>query len=335
MQKLTFYDRQRIEFYLKFKRVSKRSIAKLIHRDHSVIIREIKLHKPQLGPYSAELAQKAAKRKAKNTNKKKLDKCQELKDYVKDRLLEDWSPEQIAGRLIEHPPPEMKEAKVKTVSTEPIYQFIYHEAKEGGENRKLYKHLRRNQPKRQKRGQRKSQQVKIPDRISIHQREEVINLKQRYGDFESDNIEGKRSTPPISIQRERKTMYVVIHRLKSKEAKETNKVLEKTIKYFGQSFVKSITFDNGSEDFYHAKLRQKYNIKTYHCDPCSAWQKGAVENTNGLIRQYIPKRADTKKISQKYIKFVQGKLNQRPRKSLNYLTPEEVMDTVLKQRVVH
>lgn len=330
MSKLSFYDRTRIEYYLNFKQLSLRDIAKLIHRDHSVVIREVNRHKPQFIPYNAELAQKAADRKAKNTNKKKLDKCPELKNYVVVGLANDWSPEQIAGRLKEHPPPELEESKVKTLSTEPIYQFVYHEAKVGGQNGKLYKHLRRNQPKRQKRGQRKAQQVKIPDRVSIHQRTEDINLKKRYGDFESDNLEGKKSSPPISVQKERKSMYVIIHKLKSKEAKETNKALTKTIKYFGPEFVKSITFDNGSENFYHTKIRQKYNVQTYHCDPYSAWQKGGVENTNGLIRQYIPKGSDTKNINQKYLKFVQNRLNSRPRKGLGYLTPDEVLSSVIK-----
>lgn len=329
MQKLTFHDRSRIEFYLNFKRLSLREIAGLIGRNHTIVIREIKRHKPQFSPYNAELAQKAADRKAKNTNKKKLDKCPDLKDYVGTRLLEQWSPEQIAGRLKERPPSELINATIKTLSTESIYQFVYHEADVGGQDGKLYKQLRRHQPKRQKRGQRKHQQVKIPDRISIHHRSQDINLKKRYGDFESDNIEGKKSSPPISVQKERKSMYVIIHKLKSKEAKETNKALEKTINYFGQEFVKSITFDNGSENFYHAKLRQKYDLKTYHCDPYSAWQKGGVENTNGLIRQYIPKGTDLKIIKQKDLMFVQNRLNQRPRKGLNYLTPEEVLSSVI------
>jgi IS30 family transposase len=318
MQKLTFYDRQRIEYYLNFKRLSLRDIGKLICRDHTVVIREINLHKPQFSPYSAELAQKAADRKAKNTNKKKLDKCEILRDFIEERILEDGSPEQIAGRIVEHSPPELKTAKVKIICPETIYQHIYQKAEEGGKNGKLYKHLRRHQPKRQKWGQRKSQQVKIPNRTSIHEREEVINLKKRYGDLESDNLEGKRSSPPISVQRERKSMYIVLRKLKSKEAQETNKALIKTIKYFGPHFIKSITFDNGSENFYHTEIKQKYDVQTYFCDPFKAWQKGGVENTNGLIRQYVPKGMDMKNIDQKYLKFVQNRLNTRPRKNLSY-----------------
>jgi IS30 family transposase len=330
MQKLTFYDRQRIEYFLNFKKLSKRSIGKLIHRDHSVVIREIKLHKPQFAPYNAELAQKAANRKARNTNQRKLDKCKILKKFVEARIMDDWSPQQISGRIAEHSPPELKEAKVKTLCTETIYQHIYKKAEDGGENSKLYKHLRRHRPKRQKQGQRKSQQVKIPDRVSIHEREEVINLKQRYGDLETDNLEGKKSSPPLSVQKERKSMLVIIHKLKSKEAKEKNKSLNKTINYFPQGFVKSITLDNGSENSHHALIKQKHNIQTYFCDPYSAWQKGGVENTNGLIRQYIPKGTDMNTINQKYLNYIQDRLNNRPRKSLDYLTPQEVMDTVLK-----
>lgn len=335
MSNLTFPERQKIEFYLNFHRLSLRNIAKLIYRDHTVVIREIARHKPQFSPYSAELAQAAADRKAKITNSKKLDKCPELKAYVTARLLDDWSPEQIAGRLKKHPPPELKEARIKTLSMEPIYQYVYREAEEGGENVKLYKHLRRRQPHRLKWGQRKKRAVLIPEKVSIHQREEAINSKKRYGDFEIDMLEGKRGKGAVSNHYERKMMLVILHKLPNKKAEETTEAIKKTCESLPPRFVQSMTYDNGSENAGHCEIRDEYEIKTYFCDPFKAWQKGGIENSNGLIRQYIPKGTDMETVTPNKLKFIQDRLNNRPRKSLNYLTPNEVLSSVIKQRVVH
>lgn len=334
MQKLTFYDRQRIEYYLNFEQVSLRQIGKLIHRSHTIVIREVERHKPQFGPYGAELAQVAADRKAKLTNKKKLDKCTELKDYVEARLLEQWSPEQIAGRLKTIPPPELKKALVKTLCPETIYQHVYQKAEVGGENQKLYKQLRRHQKKRQKWGKRKHQQVNIPEKVSISLREEVINNKERYGDFEIDMLEGKRGKGAVSNHYERKMMLVILHKLPNKKAEETTEATKKTCESLPPRFIQSITYDNGGENAEHTIIRDEYELKTFFCEPFKPYQKPGVENANGLIRQYIPKGTDMETITPKYLKCVQNRLNSRPRKGLGYLTPNEVLSNVIKQRVV-
>jgi len=122
MSNLTFYDRRRIEYYLNFRSLSLRKTAKLIGRYHSVVLREVKRNKSNYGLYDANLAQAIAKRKARNTNKHKLDKHEALKDYVIKKLKSDWSPQQIAGRLKTNSPPELKD---KYICTETIYQYIY------------------------------------------------------------------------------------------------------------------------------------------------------------------------------------------------------------------
>jgi IS30 family transposase len=326
MSNLTFYDRQRIEYYLNFKQVGLRDIAKFIGRNVSIVSREIKRNKPQLVPYNAELAQKAAERKRKNTNTKKLEKCEALKDYVRSKLNEDWSPEQIAGRLIEHPPPELKKARAKTVCAETIYQHIYNQ--NDGEDR-LYHHLRRNQPKRQKQGKRKYRAQIIPDRTSIDQRPEIINNKERYGDLETDLVLGRYAKEAVQTAYERKAMYAILQKIASKKAEEAKDALVETIENFPPNFIKSITYDNGSENTKHTNLKRDYGLETYFCDTYAAWQKGGVENLNGLIRQYIPKKTDLRTLTQERLKFIEKRLNTRPRKSLNYLTPCEVMSNVL------
>lgn len=331
MSNLTFYDRQKIEFYLNFKRLSLRDIAKLVVRDVSVISREITRHKPQFSLYNAEIAQRAAERKARNTNKKKLDKCPELKKLVDKEIKEDYSPDQIAGRLKKHPPPDIVTFKVKSLCPETIYQYIYEDAAEGGE---LYTHLRQHKPKRQKLGQRKKR-VFIPGKVSIHQRPDEINLKERYGDFEIDMIEGKKGKEAISNHYERKMMLTILHKIPNKKAQETTEAMKKTCEKFPPRFIKSMTYDNGTENAGHREIRDEYTIDTYFCDPFKSWQKGGVENSNGLVRQYIPKGADIGTVSPKYLKYVQDKLNNRPRKSLGYLTPNEVLSKVLKKEVLH
>ncbi len=169
MKKLTFYDRQRIEYYLNFKQISLRQIARLIARNHRVVAREVKLHKPQLSPYSAELAQAAAERKSHFTNTKKLDKSWQLKRYVKTGIEQNWSPEQIAGRLKRYPPAELSSVgAVLTICPETIYQYVYTTKDLDQQGKALYCHLRRSEPTRLKRGKRQKQTIFIPEKVSIH-----------------------------------------------------------------------------------------------------------------------------------------------------------------------
>lgn len=321
---LTFYDRERIEYYLHFKRLSLRKIAGFIGRNHTVVIREVKRNKPQFFPYNAELAQKAADRRSHYTNKRKLDKDESLKDYVRARLRDDdWSPQQIAGRLKKHPPPELNK---QSVCMETIYQYIYCQA--DGEER-WFPCLKRAKRQRQRRYNRKPQKVSIPDRVSIQQREETINSKLRYGDWESDTLSFSRQKPALSVQYERKAMLVKIHKLTDKGAEETKEAITKTLDDFPGYFNKSMTFDNGGEGAKHQELKEVFNIQTYFCDPYKSWQKGGVENINGLLRRYLPRRTNLVKIENEQILIIQELLNNRPRKTLNYLTPNEVINKEL------
>ena len=326
MSNLTFYDRQRIEFWLGIKQVSMRDIAGFINRDVSVVSRELKRHKPQLSHYNAELAQRAADRKSKFTNKKKLEKSEKIKSYIEDQLKEDWSPDQIAGRLKKHPPPELKKACVKMVCAETIYQHIY--SQEEGEPR-LYKHLRTHRKKRMQWGKRKPRGITIPDRTPISERPKLINQKERCGDLEADLLCGKRQKEAVSVHYERKTMHVNLEKVSSMEAPINLEALKETIESFPPEFVKSITFDNGGENAEHTKLKTAYDIETYFCEPGKAWQKGGVENMNKLLRQYIPKGTDIKNINQDYLDFIKKRLNNRPRKTHNYLTPSEVLSDAI------
>ena len=171
----------------------------------------------------------------------------------------------------------------------------------------------------------------IPDRISIHQRPSVVERKGRFGDWESDLMEGNRnSTQVLSVQKELRSQHVFLRKLKDKSADETRKDINRKLKPPPKSLRRTMTFDNGRENTQHMKLTKSLGIKTFFCDPYSSWQKGSVENIIGLIRQYIPKGTDLSTVSDEYIQELQNKLNNRPRKCLGYKTPHQVLSKHLK-----
>jgi len=322
-RRLSYYERQIIETSLAAGR-SARAIARVIGRDHSVVSREIKRNKGQLFPYSSGLAQKATWRRAKYTNTKKLIKDWRLCLYVTNRLHELWSPEQIAGRLKSHPPEFLSG---KSVGHEAIYRFIYDEDKGAPW---LYHKLRRTHPLRQPQGQRKSnQRTIIPDRTPISARPEVVNRKERYGDWESDGMEFQRKRKGlVSVQKERKSHLLRLTKLETKQAKETRAAIENVLEELPREFIQSITFDNGGEAAEHYRIKEEYNLETYFCDTYCAWQKGSVENIIGLLRQYLPKRSDISALTENDLYAIQERLNNRPRKSLNYQTPNEIFKQI-------
>lgn len=190
----------------------------------------------------------------------------------------------------------------------------------------LYKNLRRSKWLRQKRGKRKYRAQTIPDRTSIHLRDEEINERKIIGHFESDTVEFRKQRAVLSVQYERKVQLARITKLETKKAEDTEFALSKTLEDSPPELRRSITFDNGTENVKHINLKETYEIKTYFCDPYSAWQKGGVENMNGLIRQYLPKKTNLAKVSENDILEIQESLNNRPRKGLGYLSPNEALN---------
>jgi len=320
MQILTYYERQRIEYYSRLK-LSTRAIARKLKRDHSVIGRELRRNTRPGKRYSAQEAQRLADLKAKKTNKRKLEKDYFLHDFVISRLKDGWSPEQIAGRLKNNPPRELQGI---SVSHEAIYQYIYE-----GEGRfeHLYPLLRRKQSKRRKKLSRKHHKTRILERISIHQRNPEINERKRFGDWESDTVEfRRRKQEKLSVQYERKARLVRMHRVLNKTAEETEHALRKTIESLPQELFQTITFDNGTEGANHRVIRDEYGLATFFCDSYASWQKGGVENANGLIREYLPLDTDLSGYTDYEIYTIQERLNNRPRKVLGYKTPNEVIN---------
>jgi len=319
LSRITFYEREKIELYLKMGK-SRRWIGKRLCRSHTDIIREINRNSNPYFPYRAADAQRLFESRQNKKNRKKLAKLEyvKLREYVVNKLQEDLSPDQIAGRLKEQPPLELKGM---TISHESIYQYIYN-----GEGRfeYLYPHLRTKRYKRQRRFSRKKHsKISIPERISIHFRPPEVNLKERIGDWETDSLTFSKQKEVLSAQYERKIMLCRLHKLPNKTALETENAIADSIESLPKEMWKTITRDNGTENANHLNTLRNFEIQSYYCDPYCSWQKGGTENLNKLIRQYLPKRTDISKITDDDICVIQEKLNNRPRKSLNYLTPNE------------
>lgn len=322
---LTKYDREMLEYWLRTKQ-SLRSIAVVMRRSHSVLSKEIRKNGGgERKKYRADKAQKVYEERKHQSRRGKLEMDEELCNYVEKRLAEEWSPEQIAGRLKKFPPEHLRG---KYISHESIYYWIYEKAEK---YKQLHKNLRTHRPKRKKYGKRKHKKTAIPSRVSIHERPETITHKLRYGDWESDTMEFQRNSkrPPLSVQYERKSQLVRIHKLEDKSAEETKQALLKTAESVPRELFHSMTFDNGTEGTKHTILREYYGIDTYFCDPFASWQKGGVENMNKLLRQYLPRSTNLHDLSDEQLKIIQERLNNRPRKSLNYQTPNEVIQKVV------
>jgi transposase, IS30 family len=324
---LTFYDRQRLQYWLRT-RQSLRTIAKIMRKNHSVISREIKRNSSRgRTGYRADLAQAQTERRRHAKRQGKLDKYLELKKYVIKKLGEGWSPEQIVGRL---KCISAEKTGGVTVSHETIYYYIYHKAEKW---ERLYRLLPQRQVKRRKWGGRKVKKAIIPERIPIFERPEIVDKRKRFGDWESDNLEFKHNLTKgaVSVQCERKAGLIRLHKLEHKKSPEdTLQALISTYESVPPDLTKTCTFDNGTENHHHTKLRDIYNLDTYFCRAYASWQKGSVENVNKLLRRYLPRNTALDSLSDDDLHTIQEKLNNRPRKRLNYKTPNEVINEYFK-----
>ena len=286
-----------------------RSIGKALNRSPGTISDEIKRNKVD-GRYDPKKANHKAyvKRKYSKHQGMKVANNKELRDYVENRLINDWSPEQISGRIKEI------DKHIKYVGKDGIYKFVG-----SVYGRNLEKNLRHHK----KRGKR-NKVGKLKDRTFIDKRPKIIDDKSRYGDWEGDFIvSGKNGKGVLLVLYERKSMYVVIRKIMSRKTYVVNRHIHDITGGF--ICFNSLTLDNDISFKKHIELSDMIDSPIYFCHPYHSWEKGGVENINKLIRQYVYKRSDISKYSDRYIQKIQDKLNNRPRKTLLYKTPLEVM----------
>lgn len=323
MKQFTLEDREILEDLLR-RGVSYRGIGLRLHKSHSSIGDEIKRNNCVDGRYRSVQAHKKARiRNIQKRRRPKIEISPGLKLFIVCKILcEQWSPEQIDRVL------RIKSGGKVVISHETIYQFIYSEE---GKKLKLYQHLRRKKrPERQPCGIRKRRHT-IKDRVSIHRRHEKIDKRQEFGHWETDLMIFSNQKFVLAVTVERLTRYTIATILPNKTALEMKSALARVILDSGQLNVKSITFDNGSENVLHHELKYEFpELETYFCDPYCSWQKGLVENTNGLLRQYFPRSIDLGRISQREMDLVVTKINNRPRKCLHFISPSLSFSTHTK-----
>ena len=295
-----------------------RSIAKSLGRAPSTVSREIARNGNQAG-YRAAQADHAAWDRAHRPQPCKLVKNCALAYIVADKLKESWSPEQIAGWLkCAYPGQEEHQ-----VSHETIYRSLYIQAR-GALKKELLEHLRRTRAMRRSRHhtQKGANHGRITDAVSISERPAIAEDRAVPGHWEGDLISGSRNSH-IATLVERHTRYVMLVKVTGKDTETVINALIKHAHKLPQELYKSLTWDRGKEMADHKRFTLATDINVYFCDPKSPWQRGSNENTNGLLRQYFPKGTDLSIHSQEHLDFVARKLNERPRKTLNFRTPAE------------
>ena len=232
-------------------------------------------------------------------------------NLVERMLREDWSPEQVSKRLID--------SGLESVSPEWIYQYIINDKIKGGN---LHTHLRC-QKKRRKRYGVYSRRGQIPHQVSIDERPTIVDDRTRFGDWELDTVIGANHKQALVTIVERKSRLTLIAKVMRKTADNVTDAIIRLLKPVSD-YVYTLTADNGREFAGHIKVAKKLQADFYFAHPFSSWERGLNENTNGLIRQYFPKKHDFTTITNQQVKYVMNKLNNRPRKCLGFKTPNEV-----------
>jgi IS30 family transposase len=302
-----------------------RTIACELGRAPSTISREINRNGGRSG-YRGTQADQAAWDRAHRPKRCKLVQQPALACIVTGKLQLQWSPEQIAGWLKHTYPGD----ESHHVSHETIYRSLYIQAR-GALKRELLQHLRRTRGMRRSRHhtQKTAEHGKIKDPVSISERPASVEDRAVPGHWEGDLFFGSRSSQ-IATMVERQTRYVMLVKVAKTDTETVVNALIKHARKLPQELYKSLTWDRGHEMAAHKRFTVATNVRVYFCDPQNPWQRGTNENTNGLLRQYLPKGVDISGYSQAQLNAVARTLNERPRKTLGFRTPAEMFHQTLR-----
>jgi len=303
---LTMEERDRIA-QLRHRGATQKEIAQALARDKGTISRELRRNSTE-GEYFAGQAQRESERRRRERPLvRKLDDP-ELNRAVRVQLTQEWSPEQIAGRL-------QQQTGERSVSHQTIYAWIKQD-----EHREHWESFLRRRGKRPYR----RKNALLPGGSCIHNRPQVIEQRLRLGDFEGDTVLGPPGTGGVATLVDRKSRFTIITKIQSKDADHVHQRIKQRLKELDEERRRSITFDNGTEFARCHRLEKRLGLKLYFADPGCPHQRGTNENTNGLIRQYYPKGTDFRDISHSQVRETENKLNNRPRACLGFRTPAEV-----------
>jgi IS30 family transposase len=322
VNQLTTDERYQIT-YLHMHGHSPAEIGRRLGRHRATIGRELTRNADPMGGYHYLSAQAQADTRRRVASRRyKLDTADSIAGKaVREGLKQRWSPEQIAGRLrLDHP-----DDSAAWASHETIYQWVYRQSLHG---KTLYQRLRRGRRHRRRRipGERKGKRGVIPGRVGIEERPAVVDERGCFGDWESDSVEGAKGRGLVATHVERKSRYTLLGKLADKKAATVTESTTASMKGLPKKLRRTATFDNGKEFADFKTIEHELGLKVYFANPHSPWERGANENTNGLLRDWLPKGADFRKITATRLAQIQKMLNNRPRKCLNYRTPIEVLN---------
>jgi len=301
-------------------------IAHNINRPVSTVSREVKGNCKYKRCYRAALAdQKAKDKRHRQKQLRKLESNEQLRNYVVEKLRLKWSPEEIAKRLKTDYATDM----TMQASHETIYSYLYCLPR-GSLKKELLKYLRQERKYRHSRKAIHAKRSTITDFLSISERPEEVKDRIIPGHWEGDLIMGsKRSNTAMGTLVERTTRYLLLVPLTAHDASTVRTEFAKALKHIPKFLKKTLTYDRGTEMAQHKLFTQHTKIQVYFADPHSPWQRGTNENTNGLLRQYFPKGIDFRTVSKQEIRKAQDQMNDRPRKALQYLKPDEAFSQLL------
>jgi len=299
---------QRYQIYaLQKTKHSLSEIAAVIGVHKSSVSRELKRNRGKRGYRPQQAHELALGRKLKSVPRITV----EVWAVVERLLRQEWSPEQISGRL-------RKEQDLR-ISHEWIYQHVLEDKRTGGD---LYKHLRC-QKKRRKRYGTYDRRGKLPNCRSIEERPAIVSTRKRLGDWEVDTLLGRQQKQALVTLTERKSRFTLLTKVKRRTAQAVRKQVCRVL-FPVKNKVHTLTSDHGKEFADHEQIAETLKLKFYFAHPYAAWERGTNENTNGLLRQYFPKKSDFQTLSNNQLEQAMLRLNFRPRKSLRFKTPFEV-----------
>ena len=312
---LTYEDRCQI-YALKKSGTTPSKIAMEIGVNKSTITREIQRNSGDAG-YRFKQAQRLSESRRSEASRAPLKMTSDCIGLIEEKITIQWSPVQISGW--------MKRNMSYSVSPERIYQHIWQDKAQGGT---LYKHLRHNGKKYHKRSAKNAGRGCIPGRVDIAERPQVVEAKQRIGDWELDTIIGKNHHRAIVSMVDRASKFTKLILVPNKTADMVTSAITSALEPL-KPFVLTMTADNGKEFAGHEELKQALGAQVYFATPYHSWERGLNEHTNGLVRQYFQKGTAFASLSQDDVQKVEALLNGRPRKILNFQTPMEVFSRIV------
>jgi IS30 family transposase len=323
-KRLTLEEREKIHALVNQGKTN-REISSILNRSHTTISRELRRCGTKFEYSPSKADKKARKEDSARGRKKIVDERLEVLGEALKRIAQRNSPEQVSKALKKESPDDPK----KWISHESIYKYIY--AFPRGELRKLFTGFLRSERRlRKDRSNVHSRRGGIQDATPISERPKEVDGREVPGHWEGDLIIGKNHKSALGTLVERTTRYVILVPIPGKkDAKSVREAFSEVFNRMDPSVRLSMTYDRGLEMAEHKILTEETGVKVYFADPSSPWQRGTNENTNGLIRQYFPKKTDFSKVTLEEIKFAQNQLNERPRKVLNWETPKKEFQKLL------